>query len=73
MTKALKKRMLEQIRKNIETNGFHIYEKQPPSSIREVSMGTFLGIDTSLEFITSMKVEDGYWRNRRETEWQDWR
>jgi hypothetical protein len=48
-------------------------EKQPPSSIREVPMGTFLGIDPSLEFITCMKVEDGYWRNRRETEWQVWR
>jgi hypothetical protein len=48
-------------------------EKQPPSRIREVPLGTFLGLDPSLEFITCMKVDDGYWRKRGRTEWQVWR
>lgn len=48
-------------------------ENQPYSRIREVALGTFLGIDSSLEFIPRMKLNDSFWRARGKTEWEDWK
>jgi len=42
------------------------------SKIREVSMGIFLALDPSLEFVIDMEVDDGFWKEPNESKWKKW-
>lgn len=40
--------------------------------IRIVPLGTILGIDTTLRPIVNLAVEEGLWREDKDSNWQDW-
>lgn len=40
--------------------------------IRIVPLGTILGIDATLQPILNLKVEEGLWRDNKDSSWQDW-
>lgn len=59
--------------------GEHVWEmfSQPGPDVREndiriVPLGTILGIDATLEVITTLAVGQGLWRDNKYSNWQAW-
>jgi hypothetical protein len=44
----------------------------PPSDLRVIPLGTLLGIDPSLEVVTSLKVGTALWRDTVDLIWHPW-